>query len=85
MARRKTPETLDDLLAPILKAERFTEWCEAHGMRPFTILRARQGAHRVSAGTIALLVAGLLAEGIRADRARVEAACKATRAAAGKG
>lgn len=88
MARRK--ETLDQMLAPILQAERFTEWCLANGMRPFSILRARQGLHRPTSGTIALLVAGLVAEGIlpaaggTENSARVRAACDASRAAAEK-
>lgn len=79
MARRKR-ETLDDLLRPILDAERFTEWCDTNGMKPFTILRVRQGSSRASNGTIALLVAGLAAEKIVADRARVRAACDASAA-----
>jgi hypothetical protein len=89
VARRK-PETLDDLLGPILRDERFTEWCIANGMKPFSILRARKGSHRATGGTIAQIVAGLVAEQILPadggpkNTARVAAACEASRAAAGK-
>jgi hypothetical protein len=85
MARRK-PETLDDLLRPILDADRFTSWCEdVAGIRPWTMLRLRQGTgSRTHKGTILAIVAGLKAEGIEADADRVEAAIAASRAAAGK-
>lgn len=85
MARRK-PETLDDVLRPILDADRFTEWCEGVAkIRPWTVLRLRQGSgQRVNRGTVLAIVAGLKAEGIEADDARVEAAIAASRAAAGK-
>lgn len=86
MARRK-PETLDDLLQPIIAADRLTAWCtDVAGIRPWTMLRMRQGqSSRTHKGTILAIVAGLKAEGIEADAARVEAAIAASRdAAAGK-
>lgn len=70
-------ETLDDLLRPILDAERFTEWCAELGMRPWTVLRLRKGeGKRVHAGTVAAIAAKL-----RVPRERVEAAIAASRAA----
>lgn len=85
MVRRK-PETLDDLLRPLIEAERLSAWCtEVAGIRPWTMLRLRQGTgSRTHKGTILAIVAGLKAEGIEADAARVEAAIAASRAAAEK-
>ncbi|MEY4783688.1 MAG: hypothetical protein RIR41_1623, partial [Pseudomonadota bacterium] len=57
MARRKP--TLDDLLRPLLDAERLTKWCEdVAGIRPWTLLRLRQGqGTRVHRGTVMAIVA----------------------------
>lgn len=84
MARRR-PETLDDLLRPLIDADRLTKWCrEVAGLRPWTVLRLRRGdGVRVHKGTVMALVAGLRAEGIEADEARVRAAIEASRRHAG--
>lgn len=74
------PETVDDLLRPILDARRLTPWCKELGIRPWTILRWRKGeGSRVHAGTVAA-VAGKL----RITRERLLAAIAASRAAAKK-
>jgi hypothetical protein len=83
MARRKS-ETLADLLKPIRDADRFTSWCEtvAH-VRPWTVLRLIDGkSSRWHRGTVLAIVAGLAAEGIKADEPRVRSAIEASRAAA---
>lgn len=73
-------ETLDDLLRPILEADRFTAWCREAGLQPYTVLRLRNGiGTRTHAGTIAAIAMKL-----RVSRERVAAAIAASRAAAGK-
>lgn len=48
-AKRKTQETLDDILAPLLERSglSLTKWCEDNELNPRTIyrLRAGSGAH----------------------------------------
>lgn len=83
MAKRRKPETLADLLCPIVDAGRLTVWCrDVAGLRPWTVLRLRDGkGTRTHKGTVLAIVAGLAAEGIKADEARVVAAISASRAA----
>lgn len=72
MARR---ETLDDLLADVIRERRFSRWCEEAGIYPWTVLRLRQGiGKRVHPGTVALLAGKL-----RLPRERVAAAIDASR------
>ena len=81
MARRR--ETLDDLLRPILDANAFTAWClRDAGLRPWTVLRMRQGQGRAHRGTVLALEAGLRQAGIRANEKRIRAAIAASNAAA---
>lgn len=84
MARRKP--TLDDLLKPLIDSERLSIWCkDVAGIRPWTLLRLRQGQGvRVHRGTVLAIVGGLAAEGIKVDEAAVLSAIEASRAAAGK-
>lgn len=72
-----TRETLDDLLAPILADGRVTAFAVRAGLRPYTLLRLRQGiGSRTHAGTVAVL-----ARSLRVSQARVRAAIEASRAA----
>lgn len=82
MAHR--PETLDDILRPILAADRFTSWCQdVAGLRPWTVLRLRQGqGSRVNRGTLLAIQAGLAQEGIRVSVERLARAIEASRTAA---
>lgn len=70
------PETLDDLLRPVLEGDRFTAWCESAGLTPYTVLRLRQGKGKPHAGTVLALATKL-----RVPRARVARAINASRAA----
>jgi len=68
-------ETLDDLLRDVIAAKRLTEWCGEVGIRPWTLLRLRQGkGGRVHAGTVAAIASKL-----RLPRERVQAAIEASR------
>ena len=81
MARRH--ETLDDLLRPILDTDTFTAWClRDAGLRPWTVLRLRQGQGRAHRGTVLALEAGLRLAGIRATEKRIRAAIAASKSAA---
>ena len=84
MARRK--QTLDDLLRPLLAAERFSVWCkDVARVSPWTILRIRQGrSTNIHRGTVLAIVSGLAAEGIEASEDVVRAACEASRDQAAK-
>ena len=81
MARRR--ETLDDLLRPILDDGAFTSWCLLDaGLRPWTVLRLRQGQGMAHRGTVLAIEAGLRLAGIRASEKRIRAAIAASKAAA---
>lgn len=74
----KKPETLDDLLAPVIAAGKLTAFARRAGIRPWTLLRLRQGAGtRTHTGTVAVL-----ARSLRMPVERVRAAIDASRAAA---
>lgn len=72
------PETVDDLLADWIAGSRLTELSARSGLRPWTILRLRNGeGSRTHAGTVLAL-----AKALRLPVARVRAAIEASRAAA---
>lgn len=74
-ARRKTPETLDDLLADTLPTDtRYDEWAAEHGIGDRTLRRLRRGLHTPRLGTLKLL-----ADALGVDVARVRKACEASR------
>lgn len=71
----KRRETLDDLLREHLEARKFGDLCRRAGLRPWTVLRLRQGqGQRTHRGTILALAAAL---GV--PEARVAAAIEASR------
>ena len=79
--KRKPPETLDALLAAVLPpGTRIVAWGESKGIPQRTLLRLRRGlVERPHMGTVTLL-----AHVLGVEPARVQAACEASRAAAGK-
>jgi len=70
-------ETMDDLLAPVIADGGLTALAEKAGIRPYTLLRLRQGqGTRTHQGTVVAL-----ARALRLPAARVRAAIEASRAA----
>jgi hypothetical protein len=69
--------TLDDLLAPVIEARGITAWCKAAGIRPWTLLRLRDGdGERTHRGTVLAI-----ARKLRLPETEVAAAIAASRRA----
>lgn len=77
MAKRRSAETLGDMLRPYIEARTFTAWCISARLRPQTVSRLIDGETTPRRATVMAL-----AKGLGVEESRVRAAIEASRDAA---